>query len=300
MGTAIVSSSNLRRTRPTPRRPSAFLVGCCSGSRVGLGGAYSLAANTGTPLDATGVEALSTLRASAKRGTASVGRFGVGFAAVLAVTDEPAIGSTTTRPCGGLGRYPRIEVADLRASPMSCRIRDGDVPALRLPFPATSLPGARRLRHRGRFSRSDDQDAEALTRQLLGSIDAALLLALPVLAEVTIEIDGVRPTARSVVGRRHRHADRRRCSHPLARRVQRGPGGTRPCSWIGPPKSVARPPGPWSGLLLTRRAASLRWTQSFTPLCPPTSRWICRRCSWRRSRSTRLAGTLRLVSCATS
>ncbi|MGG8410277.1 sacsin N-terminal ATP-binding-like domain-containing protein, partial [Streptomyces sp. 12297] len=49
-------------------------------------------ANTGAPLDATGAESLSTLRASAKRGTDSaVGRFGVGFAAVLAVSDEPAV-----------------------------------------------------------------------------------------------------------------------------------------------------------------------------------------------------------------
>src|SRR3954471_18556538 len=49
------------------------------------------AANTGAPLDDAGVQALCTLRASAKRDAAgSVGRFGVGFAAVLAVTDEPA------------------------------------------------------------------------------------------------------------------------------------------------------------------------------------------------------------------
>ena len=50
-----------------------------------------VAANTGAPLDAAGVEALSTLRASSKRDHAglgdagdvgTVGRFGVGFAAV--------------------------------------------------------------------------------------------------------------------------------------------------------------------------------------------------------------------------
>ena len=55
------------------------------------------AANTGAPIDAAGVESASTLRASAKRdpeslgassGTRSVGRFGVGFAAVVAVSDE--------------------------------------------------------------------------------------------------------------------------------------------------------------------------------------------------------------------
>src|SRR3954468_4085588 len=40
-----------------------------------------IAANNGRPLDAAGVESLSTLRASAKRDPgAAVGRFGVGFA----------------------------------------------------------------------------------------------------------------------------------------------------------------------------------------------------------------------------
>ncbi|MBB0245662.1 molecular chaperone Hsp90, partial [Streptomyces alkaliphilus] len=52
------------------------------------------AANTGAPLDAAGVESLSTLRASAKRDEPAegrVGRFGVGFSAVIAVTDTPAV-----------------------------------------------------------------------------------------------------------------------------------------------------------------------------------------------------------------
>src|SRR6185503_2439428 len=50
------------------------------------------AANTGAPLDAAGVQGLATLRASAKRDdVGTVGRFGVGFAAVLAVSDEPTV-----------------------------------------------------------------------------------------------------------------------------------------------------------------------------------------------------------------
>ena len=59
------------------------------------------AANTGAPLDAAGVESLSTLRASAKRREeGTVGRFGVGFAAVLSVSDAP--GSSAPRaPCAG-------------------------------------------------------------------------------------------------------------------------------------------------------------------------------------------------------
>src|SRR4051812_11787709 len=77
-----------------------------------------LAANTGAPLDAAGVEALSTLRASAKRDEAtSVGRFGVGFAAVVAVTDEPAIfsrevserpGEPSGPPGSGVGGPPGL------------------------------------------------------------------------------------------------------------------------------------------------------------------------------------------------
>jgi hypothetical protein len=65
-----------------------------------------LAANTGAPLDAAGVESLSTLRASAKRDAhdTAVGRFGVGFAAVLAVTDEPAVVGGTAESAG---RSPR-------------------------------------------------------------------------------------------------------------------------------------------------------------------------------------------------
>src|SRR5919206_330096 len=73
--------------------------------RLELTGGELRAANTGEPLDAAGVQALATLRASAKRdGPATVGRFGVGFAAVLAVSDEPAVVSTTG---GGRLRPPR-------------------------------------------------------------------------------------------------------------------------------------------------------------------------------------------------
>src|SRR5580693_9957450 len=67
------------------------------------------AANTGAPLDAAGVEALSTLRASSKRdggapggADGTVGRFGVGFAAVVAVSDAPRIRSAAgTGPAAG-------------------------------------------------------------------------------------------------------------------------------------------------------------------------------------------------------
>ncbi|MFI5827622.1 sacsin N-terminal ATP-binding-like domain-containing protein [Streptomyces sp. NPDC051578] len=159
------------------------------------GHAVLAVANTGSPLDAAGVESLSTLRASAKREPApsagsaeTVGRFGVGFAAVLAVTDEPAV----------LGRHGGVRWSLAEARELArdaaggspglgdeLRRRDGHVPLLRLPLPAEGtapqgydtvvvLP----LR---------DAAAEELVERLLAGIDDALLLTLPGLREVVVE-----------------------------------------------------------------------------------------------------------------
>lgn len=159
----------------------------------GEGGHGVLAvANTGAPLDATGVESLSTLRASAKRESTgsgdTVGRFGVGFAAVLAVSDEPAV----------LGRHGGVRWSLAEARELAkgaavgspglgdeLRRRDGHVPLLRLPLPAEGtapdgydtvvvLP----LR---------DAAAEDLVARLLAAVDDALLLTLPGLREVVID-----------------------------------------------------------------------------------------------------------------
>ncbi|MFJ2739222.1 sacsin N-terminal ATP-binding-like domain-containing protein [Streptomyces sp. NPDC087440] len=163
------------------------------------------AANTGAPLDAAGAESLSTLRASAKREDTetAVGRFGVGFAAVLAVSDEPAV----------LGRHGGVrwslaeargmaEEAAAQKSPGladELRRRDGHVPLLRLPLPAEGsapdgydtvvvLP----LR---------DPAAVALVEHLLAAVDDALLLTLPGLTEVAVDTpEGVRTLTRSVHG----------------------------------------------------------------------------------------------------
>ncbi|MFI6940552.1 sacsin N-terminal ATP-binding-like domain-containing protein [Streptomyces sp. NPDC050418] len=158
------------------------------------------AANTGAPLDAQGVESLSTLRASAKReeGDGTVGRFGVGFASVLAVSDEPAV--------LGRGGGVRWSLAEARTLVQDAaerqpgladelRRREGHVPLLRLPLPAEGeapapydtvvvLP----LR---------DAAATALAERLLAGVDASLLLTLPGLAEVVVETDdGVRTLTR--------------------------------------------------------------------------------------------------------
>ncbi|MFJ6697179.1 sacsin N-terminal ATP-binding-like domain-containing protein [Streptomyces sp. NPDC091272] len=162
------------------------------------------AANTGAPLDAAGAESLSTLRASAKREDtdSAVGRFGVGFAAVLAVSDEPAV----------LGRHGGVrwslaeargmtEDSALRSPGLAdeLRRRDGHVPLLRLPLPAEGaapegydtvvvLP----LR---------DPAAVALVEHLLAAVDDALLLTLPGLNEVVVDTpEGERVLRRSVHG----------------------------------------------------------------------------------------------------
>ncbi|MFI1399431.1 sacsin N-terminal ATP-binding-like domain-containing protein [Streptomyces sp. NPDC020681] len=162
------------------------------------------AANTGAPLDAIGVESLSTLRASAKREDheGAVGRFGVGFAAVLAVSDEPAV----------VGRHGGVRWSLAEAREMTgetaknnpglgdeLRRRDGHVPLLRLPLPAEGtapegydtvvvLP----LR---------DGAAVDLVERLLAGVDDALLLTLTGLSEIVIETpDGVRELRRSAQG----------------------------------------------------------------------------------------------------
>lgn len=143
-----------------------------------------IAANTGAPLDTAGVEGLSTLRASTKRDEGTVGRFGVGFAAVLGVTDEPAVLSRS----GGV-RWSREEaVAAVAAVPALAEELDRRgpaVPVLRLPIPAEGDPPAGydtvvRLLMR-------DDAARELVRSLLTAVDDALLLSLPGLADVVID-----------------------------------------------------------------------------------------------------------------
>ncbi|WP_460662715.1 sacsin N-terminal ATP-binding-like domain-containing protein [Kribbella swartbergensis] len=161
-------------------------------------------ANTGTPLSAEGVESLATLRASAKRDEATVGRFGVGFSAVLAVTDEPVILSRT----GGV-RFSKADTAAAIAGLGSAgldtevRRRDGQVPVLRLPFEAEGEPPegydtAVILPLR-------DEAAAALVRRLLDQAGDALLLALPGLERIEIETPDRHRVLDDVQSRWHVH-----------------------------------------------------------------------------------------------
>src|SRR5919202_2126438 len=92
-------------------------------------------ANTGAPLDAAGVAALAALRASAKRDDpGSVGRFGVGFAAVLALSDAPRV----VTAAGGVAFSAAATAAAVRALPgpaAELDRRDGRPPVLRLVWP---------------------------------------------------------------------------------------------------------------------------------------------------------------------
>jgi hypothetical protein len=161
------------------------------------GGATLTAANTGARLDAAGVESLSTLRASSKRdddAEGTVGRFGVGFAAVVAISDEPRI---VTR--GGAVEWSRARSAELAASlpglAGELAARSGHVPVLRLPFPAGAEPPEEALPGSSLPDGFDtavilplrDEAAVALAERLLAQAGPALLLALPALAEVTID-----------------------------------------------------------------------------------------------------------------
>ena len=185
------------------------------------GRATLLAANTGAPLDADGVLALATLRASAKRGDGgrAVGRFGVGFTAVLAVTDEPSI----TGAAGGV-RFSAVATRELVGATTGDALaaevarRSGHVPVLRLPFPhldgtdgsdgADDAEGPVTDLLRQGYDTVvalplRDDTAAALADRLLGEVGDALLLGLPALAEVTVAAGGPARTVADVASRWH-------------------------------------------------------------------------------------------------
>ncbi|MFD2093946.1 sacsin N-terminal ATP-binding-like domain-containing protein [Blastococcus deserti] len=155
--------------------------------RLELTGTTLRAANTGAPLDAGGVQGLATLRASAKREEAgSVGRFGVGFAAVLAVSDEPAVVSE-----GGGVRFSvaatREAVTAVPALADEVARRDGAVPVLRLPWPVDEPPPDGFATEVVLPLRSGSRPGVAAA---LEALRADLLLALPGLTRIDVVVDG--------------------------------------------------------------------------------------------------------------
>ncbi|MFE5506457.1 sacsin N-terminal ATP-binding-like domain-containing protein [Amycolatopsis japonica] len=132
-------------------------------------------ANTGAPLDARGVESLASLRASGK-GQETVGRFGVGFAAVLTVSAEPRIVSVT----GGVAFSAERTRAEAD--------RTGDVPVLRLPWPVADEepPVPEGFATEVRLPLREGVDVRALLADLKNDI-GDLLLTLPWLESVEVE-----------------------------------------------------------------------------------------------------------------
>jgi hypothetical protein len=180
----------------------------------GAGGEVLRAANTGAPLDAAGVQGLASLRASAKRDEPStvgrsvaaggptirtVGRFGVGFAAVLAVTDAPEVHSTHGGVAFSADRT-RAEVAGIPALTEEVARRDGAVPVLRLPWPAEGTPPEGFATEVVLPLRAGSR---AVVRTALEELEPELLLALPGLAAVDVVLDG---TVRAL-SVRHRGAE---------------------------------------------------------------------------------------------
>ncbi|MBN0041864.1 ATP-binding protein [Cellulosimicrobium cellulans] len=159
------------------------------------------AANTGEPLDAPGVASLVALRASATgRGArdpdgraSTVGRFGVGFAAVRSVSDRVRVGAGERAVELSLART-RAALDDVVADrpDLAAEVaRRGDrLPALRLPFPTrVEVPSGYDT-----VVEVELRDADALVavRAELADVGDPLLLALPALTEVVVTGDGVR------------------------------------------------------------------------------------------------------------
>jgi hypothetical protein len=154
--------------------------------RITIGDDAMLVANTGGPLDRAGVQSLAAMRASTK-GADTVGKFGVGFAAVLSVSDEPTVLSRD----GGV-RFSRTETAALMRDDVALglRLAERDPPVLRLPF-ADDRP----LPPMGDATTYDTavvlpwRDAAARERanEAVASIDDALFISLPEISELVID-----------------------------------------------------------------------------------------------------------------
>lgn len=155
---------------------AAALAGAPGTLRLAVTSGELRVANTGEPLDADGVAGLASLRASAKR-AGTVGRFGVGFAAVLAITDAPRVVSVT----GGVAFSARRTI--------EATGRSGEVPVLRLPWPvpADEDPVPDGFSTEVRLPLRSGVDQDGVLDELAAQV-SDVLLALPWLGRV--ELDG--------------------------------------------------------------------------------------------------------------
>uniref|UniRef100_UPI002E21E362 sacsin N-terminal ATP-binding-like domain-containing protein n=1 Tax=Nocardia aurantiaca TaxID=2675850 RepID=UPI002E21E362 len=161
---------------------------------VWLDGRTLHVANTGAPLEVSGVHALTALRASGKTEGAAVGQFGVGFTAVLTVSDEVELRSTS-----GSVRFSRAETWALLGA-QDIEIPDlpegFEPPALRLAWAVEEMPTSGydseivlRLR--------ESVDTVALFAEMRAEA-ADLLLELPALHGIRIGDDEIASAEREL------------------------------------------------------------------------------------------------------
>ncbi|MBR8742574.1 sacsin N-terminal ATP-binding-like domain-containing protein [Nocardiopsis sp. MG754419] len=166
--------------------------------RLELAGDRLTAANVGAHLTVEGVESLATLRASTKRDDpASVGRFGVGFSAVAALSDDVTVDSGSGAVHFSAARARAVVTDLLDADGTHTDLaeevgrRSGHVPMLRLPFPSDALPARPPGDHDTVVTLVlRDARARERVRELLDRTGEALLLALEGLSEVHVVVDG--------------------------------------------------------------------------------------------------------------
>ncbi|WP_459550096.1 sacsin N-terminal ATP-binding-like domain-containing protein [Nocardia sp. X0981] len=141
-------------------------------------------ANTGAPLNLAGVHALTALRASGKSGDAGeTGRFGVGFTAVLTVSDEIEFRSTS-----GSLRFSRERTRSALTAAGVPVPETGTgflPPALRLAWPESVRPRAGADTEIVLSLREDVDPVTLLDAMRAEAVD--LLLELPALDEIRIE-----------------------------------------------------------------------------------------------------------------
>ncbi|MFI8567364.1 sacsin N-terminal ATP-binding-like domain-containing protein [Rhodococcus sp. NPDC078407] len=138
-------------------------------------------ANTGAPLDVSGVHALTALRASAKTAVhGGVGQFGVGFTAVRSVADEIEVRSRD----GGVLFGARRTLSALRERGIT--VPEAGVPVLRLAWPVEQAPKAG-FDTEIVLTLRPDTNAESLAS---GFSDEAVDLLLELPALDSIDIDG--------------------------------------------------------------------------------------------------------------
>lgn len=153
-------------------------------------------ANTGVPLTTAGVQSLSALRASAKpesdaTDTLNVGRFGVGFTAVLSVSEEIEVRSRS-----GSVRFSAAETrAELERSGIEATV---DPAVLRLAWPVADGPASGWDTEVVLRLRQSVDVAALLTSMRADAID--LLLELPALESISIDGTEFARTATPLTG----------------------------------------------------------------------------------------------------